>query len=623
MDTCEVPVTTMTTESLLPDPVGYAASDRERMSIVIVGHVDHGKSTVIGRLLADTGALPQGKLEQVRRTCAQNAKPFEYAFLLDALQDEQAQGITIDAARCFFKSEVRDYIINDAPGHIEFLKNMITGASRAEAGLLVIDAKEGIQENSRRHGFMLSMLGIRQPVVLVNKMDLVGYAEERYRELVTQFTEFLTGAGAQPTAFIPISAWHGENLVQRSPLMPWYSGGSLLDVMDGLVKDRPAQERPFRMPIQDIYKFTEDGDERRIIAGSVVAGGADAGQEVVFLPSGKRSRIVSVEAFPVASAQRVTVGQATGVTLDTQLYLRPGDIMCRVDQPQPEVGTSFRASVFWLGRNPLITRKRYKLKLATAATTAYLREVVRVMDAADLTIESGLDKVERHQVAECVLETARPIAFDLARAATETSRFVVIDDFEIAGGGIITDHLQPKSSVFEQHAAERQSRWIQSAIDASERQVKYGQRPKLVLVTGDDAARIRSVGRSLERTLFDQGRIVYYLGLSNLAEGLGADISFEPVARDEQLRRLGEIARLFADAGCILISGITALDAPEVAVLKILAAPSEMLVVGVGQELETNLDMAEKLDASVGVADCVASIERLLVEREVLFDYEI
>jgi bifunctional enzyme CysN/CysC len=593
------------------------------MNIVIVGHVDHGKSTVIGRLLADTGALPEGKLDQVRRTCAQNAKPFEYAFLLDALQDEQAQGITIDAARCFFRSKVRDYIINDAPGHIEFLKNMITGASRAEAGLLVIDAKEGIKENSRRHGFMLSMLGIRQLVVLVNKMDLVDFSEARYNEIVEDFTAFLRDAGTQPTAFLPISAWHGENLVEASRRMPWFRGGSLLDVMDGLIKERPAAKRPFRMPVQDIYKFTEEGDDRRIVAGTVVAGAVKAGQEVLFVPSGKRSRIASVEGFPAASAQHIEVGQASGVTLDTQLYLRAGDIMCRADEPIPEVGSSFRASVFWLGRNPLITQKRYKLKIATAATTAYLRKVVRVMDAADLAFDSESGRVERHQVAECILETARPIAFDLASDATETSRFVLVDDFEIAGGGIITEHLKPATSVFEQHAAERQRRWVKGAIDASERHSRYGQRPKLVLITGSDAARITSIAANLERALFGQGRIVYYLDLSNLSEGLGTDVEFSPVARDEQLRRLGEIARLFADAGCILISAVTALDAPEAAMLKVLAAPSEMLVVGAGQELDTNIELSETLSGELPIAVCTEQILRLLVEREVIVDYVI
>ncbi|MCR5262985.1 MAG: GTP-binding protein, partial [Clostridiales bacterium] len=238
------------------------------MNIVIVGHVDHGKSTVIGRLLADTDSLPQGKLEQIREMCRRNSKPFEYAFLLDALKDERSQGITIDAARCFFKTAKRDYLIIDAPGHIEFLKNMITGASRAEAALLVIDAHEGVRENSRRHGYMLKMLGIRQVAVLVNKMDLVGYSEKTFASIEEEYRRFLDEIEIRPSAFIPVSAMEGDNIASLSKNMPWYSGNTVLDELDAF-EEREGEENslPFRMPVQDVYKFTGSGDERRIVAG--------------------------------------------------------------------------------------------------------------------------------------------------------------------------------------------------------------------------------------------------------------------------------------------------------------------------------------------------------------------
>src|SRR3984885_12740221 len=200
------------------------AADRDQMNIVVVGHVDHGKSTVVGRLFADTGALPLGKLEAVRKECLRTGKPFEYAFLLDALSDEQDQGITIDTARCFFKTKARDYIIIDAPGHIEFLKNMISGAARAEAATLVIDAKEGVRENSRRHGYILSMLGIKQVVVCVNKMDLVAHDESHFHAIEQEYRAFLEGIGAvRPERFIPVSAILGENLAARGAGMPWYT----------------------------------------------------------------------------------------------------------------------------------------------------------------------------------------------------------------------------------------------------------------------------------------------------------------------------------------------------------------------------------------------------------------
>ncbi|MCY2930710.1 MAG: GTP-binding protein, partial [Planctomycetota bacterium] len=330
------------------------SQSREQMNIVVVGHVDHGKSTVIGRMLADTGTLPQGKLEAVRERCRRNAKPFEYAFLLDALKDEQAQGITIDSARCFFKSARREYIIIDAPGHIEFLKNMISGAARAEAGLLVIDAREGVQENSRRHGYLMSMLGISQLAVCVNKMDLVGHDEKVFESIRAEYTAFLKQVGIAPRAFIPIVAIEGENIATRSTNMPWYAGGTVLETLDAFEKAPLPVHRPLRFPVQDVYKMTEEGDDRRIVAGRIETGQVAAGEEVVFWPSGKTSRVKSIEAFNAPPAASVAAGQSTGLTLETQIYIRPGELLCRVGDPPPAVSTRLRVNLFWLSVNPMI-----------------------------------------------------------------------------------------------------------------------------------------------------------------------------------------------------------------------------------------------------------------------------
>src|SRR4051812_3459270 len=304
---------------------GAKALGHERMDIVIVGHVDHGKSTVIGRLLADTGSLPEGKLESIRAFCERNSRPFEYAFLLDALKDEQAQGITIDTARTFFKSAKRDYVIIDAPGHIEFLKNMVTGAARAEAAVLVIDAKEGIQENSKRHGYLLSMLGIRQVVVAVNKMDLVDYSRQAFEDIRDEYMAFLARIGATPRFFVPIAAFAGENMVKASEKMPWYKGPDLLSAVDALEKAPSKVDQPFRMPVEDVYKFTAQGDDRRIVAGRVESGTLRVGDEVVFLPSGKKSRVQSVEGFNTAPQKEVQAGTSTGLTLSTQVYVGRGE----------------------------------------------------------------------------------------------------------------------------------------------------------------------------------------------------------------------------------------------------------------------------------------------------------
>ena len=283
---------------IVPEKEQTDLSDsRIQMNIVIAGHVDHGKSTVIGRLLADTGSLPEGKLEQIRENCERSSKPFEYAFLLDALKNEQSQGITIDSARVFFQTKKRHYIIIDAPGHIEFLKNMVSGASRAEAAFLVIDAEEGIQENSRRHGYMLSMLGIKQICVLVNKMDLVDYSKNVYKKIVRKYSRFLKSVEIDQVRFIPVSGREGTNIAELSDLMPWYRGKTVIEQLDCFKKEEDRRNLPFRMPVQDVYKFTKFNDSRRIIAGNIESGSLKAGDEVVFYPSGKRSAVKSLEVF--------------------------------------------------------------------------------------------------------------------------------------------------------------------------------------------------------------------------------------------------------------------------------------------------------------------------------------
>ena len=602
--------------------VSEAAPSRERMDVVIVGHVDHGKSTVIGRLLADTGSLPQGKLEQVRLNCERNAKPFEYAFLLDALKDEQSQGITIDSARCFFKTSQRDYIIIDAPGHIEFLKNMITGAARAEAALLVIDAKEGIQENSRRHGYLLSLLGIRQIVVLVNKMDLVSYDRDTFDAVRDEFSAFLDSTGATPRAFVPISAMEGENLIARSERMGWYAGGSLLEIIDQLEKRRAPIERALRFPVQDIYKFTEDGDDRRIIAGTVLAGTARVGDDVVFWPSGKRSTIKTVEGFARRAEVSIAAGRATGVTLSTQVYVRPGEMLCLANQLAPNVGTSLRASIFWLGRQPLVKAKRYKLKLCNASTSASVTEILKVIDASDLESQGTRQHVERHEVAECVLETSRPLAFDFADSNPETGRFVLVDDYKIAGGGIITG-VAPSNSAQVPYQTRAGYQSAKGGVSPQERYERYRQQPKLLLITGKGSQQIDRIGEAVERRLFEAGRYVYYMAGAEFLHGIADDLAFHASARDEHIRRLSEIARLFAQAGCVLVTTLADADEAELALIRQLASPSEVIAVGILDDSPLGIQPTLALPNSADISECTERIASLLVEQEVFIDFEI
>ncbi len=591
----------------------------EQMNIVIVGHVDHGKSTLIGRLLADTGSLPEGKLEQVREMCKRSAKPFEYAFLLDALKDEQSQGITIDTARSFFNTEKRHYIIIDAPGHIEFLKNMITGAARAEAALLLIDVKEGVQENSRRHGFMMSFLGIKQIIVLVNKMDLVHYSQKAYDHVVSEYTAFLKEINLEPLAFVPIAAREGQNLIPYSNTeMSWYKGQSILELMDGLEKEKSQSFQPLRFPVQDIYKFTEEGDDRRIVVGTIETGSVSVGDEVVFYPSQKKSVIKTIEGFNLPSQKKIESGFATGFTLETQLYIKPGELMCKATETRALVGATFRANIFWMGKNPLIKNKRYKLKLGSARTSVYLKEIVSVLNAAELTQENK-PEVERHEVAECIFQTLKPVAFDISSQIEATGRFVVIDDYEIAGGGIITDCIETESLLTD-YVKSREFSWERSDISPFKRTEKFGQKPQFIVITGPRRVGKLALAKALEAELFLANKSVYFLGISNLLAGLGSDVRVAE-DREEHIRRLGEMSHLFTDAGLLLISTISDLDDNEVKILKTLNAPNDLLVINVGESHFYEFPVDCLIEKDLPIYQAIQKIKELLYKKDILIEY--
>jgi bifunctional enzyme CysN/CysC len=588
------------------------------MSIVIVGHVDHGKSTVIGRLLADTGSLPEGKLEQVRTQCELNSKPFEYAFLLDALKDEQAQGITIDAARVFFKSDLRHYLILDAPGHIEFLKNMITGAARAEAALLVIDAQEGVQENSRRHGYMVSLLGIKQLAVVINKMDLVGWDRAVYERIIREYGAFLDQVGIRPASFIPVSARGGDNIAERSPNLAWYEGPTVLGALDSFRSEPAPTELPFRMPVQDVYKFTKQGDDRRIVSGTIDSGRVKVGDPVIFYPSGKKSRVKSIEAFNRPSQDSAEAGWAAGFTLQEQIYVPRGEVATLESEPRPQVTTRLRVSLFWLGKQPMVKRKEYLLKLGTARVTARVEEVLRVMDASTLDPTDQHSVIKRHDVAECVLKLDRAIACDLAQDVAATSRFVIVDDFEIRGGGIVREALPDRQSSVRNQVLLRNYKWEPSIIQPEHRAEKYNQKAALIIVTGNNETERKSVAKALERKLFDDGKVVYFMGIGNVLYGVDADIERKQANRLEHMRRLGEVANLMLDAGMILIVAAAELTQEDLEVIKTAVQPELIETVWAGDNFTTDLAYDLHLPRGI-VAESVDRLKAHMQEKGIIF----
>nr|WP_092072503.1 GTP-binding protein [Dendrosporobacter quercicolus]NSL48514.1 50S ribosome-binding GTPase [Dendrosporobacter quercicolus DSM 1736]SDM43084.1 bifunctional enzyme CysN/CysC [Dendrosporobacter quercicolus] len=407
---------------------------REVLNIVVVGHVDHGKSTVIGRLLYDTKSLPEGAIERVKRISREKGKPFEYAYLLDAFEEEQKQGITIDTTQLQFRTAKRDYVIIDAPGHKEFLKNMISGAASAEAALLIIDANEGIQEQSRRHGYILSLLGIQKAYVLVNKMDLIDYSEDKFNEIRHDMNEFLNSLNVFPLKYIPVSAFYGENMVDRSAKMPWYKGEALLAAIDLFEKEKGLEGKPLRFPIQDVYKF----DSRRIIAGRIEAGTLKAGDTVLITPSNKTTRVKTIEYWADRDkTDTVYAGMSVGITVEDEFFNQRGEFIVHPGAA-PLVADTFKANLFWMGKTELVKNREYKLKLVTQEVQCEVYAISKVIDATTLAAVENAARVNTNDVAEVIIKTKRPISFDEFRNNQITGRFVLIDGYDVSGGGIVS-----------------------------------------------------------------------------------------------------------------------------------------------------------------------------------------
>ncbi len=590
------------------------------MKLVIAGHVDHGKSTILGRLLAETNSLPEGKLEQVKEKCRRNSRPFEYAFLLDALKDEQAQGITIDSARVFFKTDYRRYIILDAPGHIEFLKNMVTGANRAEAALLVIDAAEGIQENSRRHGYMLSMLGIKQIAVLVNKMDLVDYKQKVYNKIVKEYREFLTRVEIEPIIFIPVSGIEGDNIASLSKQIDWYNGQTVLELIDSFENTKLPIDKPFRMPVQDIYKFTRGGDARRIVAGTISTGELNIGDEVVFYPSGKRSIVRTIEGFNETPQDNVKAGKATGFTLNEQIYITRGEIVTRADEEGPKTSSRVKANIFWLGKKPMIMDKVYYLKLGTARVKLRLEKINRVINASNLS-QTYKEEIDRHDVAECILKMDKAISFDLTGENEELSRFVIVDEYEISGGGIIQDALTDERKWLRDKIFRRNYKWEQSLIDMDERAEKYNQKPTLLLITGEEDVGKKPIAKALERRLFEDGKIVYFLGIGNFLYGVDADIKNEENGnhKEEHLRRLAEVGHIMLDAGAILVVTAVKLTQSDLELIKSTVIPQQIETVWIGDKVTTDIKYDLQITDVTSYGEAVIKIKGFLQDRGIIF----
>jgi bifunctional enzyme CysN/CysC len=542
----------MSDDQQIDSPASATVPIREQLKIVVVGHVDHGKSTLIGRLFYDTDSLPEGRYEQIREQCQRRGMPFEWAFLMDSLQAERDQGITIDTTQICFRAGKRDYMIIDAPGHKEFLKNMVSGAASCDSALLVIDANRGVGEQSKRHGYLLHLLGVDQVAVAINKMDLEHYSRERFEQVKREYLAYLSALGVLPTHVIPISAMQGDCMVGPSENMPWYEGPSIIEALEDFGPRPMPYDLPLRFPVQDVYKF----DERRIIVGRIESGILRVGDEILFSPSNKVARVASFEVWHGFKAENPDKRQAVatesvGITLDQQIFVERGDIISH-NTDAPVLTNMFRARVFWLGDTPLQAGNRYRLKMNTAEYQVEVAKIETVIDTNNLS-HSDAHRVEKNGVAEINIQLRGLAAADQFSLNPVTGRFVLMDGYTIAGGGIID---------LEGFADQRRRITVKSTnlhptearIDPDQRSISNGHLGGVLWFTGLPSSGKTTLALELEQRLFARGYQVFVLDGDNVRSRLNSDLGFEPQDRTENIRRVGEVAALFAEAGMIVIA---------------------------------------------------------------------
>lgn len=404
----------------------------DALSFVIVGHIDHGKSTLIGRLLYDTDSLPPDKMEEVKKASAVQGRQTEFAYLLDHLEEERKQGITIDTTQVFFKTDKRRYVIIDAPGHVEFVKNMITGASQAEAAILIVDVAEGVKEQTKRHSYMLSLLGLKQVIVVINKMDLVEFSEQKFDEVKEDVGKWLSSINIEPSMYIPISAINGDNIANRSEKITWYSGPTFLQSLDTLQNKQSPDDKALIFPIQDVYKI----DDKRINAGRVEAGSIEKGAEIKILPSQQTTTVRSIEKF-LETPEKAVAGECIGIVTEDAVFLDRGNIVCLEDAP-PHLVETISANIFWMSKKDFDKDQRLTLRCSTQETTCKITGINKRINSSTLeVIDENSDVIKNLEVAEVTIKPKKPIAIKDFNDVQELGRFVLVRDENICAGGII------------------------------------------------------------------------------------------------------------------------------------------------------------------------------------------
>jgi len=512
---------------------------QEQVRVVAVGHVDHGKSTLIGRLLNDTGNLPDGKVAEMQSVAERRGVAFEWSFVLDAMQSERDQAVTIDTTRIWLRTPERDIVLIDAPGHKEFLRNMVTGASDADAALLLVDAHDGVSEQTRRHALLLDLIGVRRVVVAINKMDLVAYDATRYGAIREELAALLGRIGIEATAYVPISARSGENVTERAPAMAWYDGPTVLAAMLALPIRDAGNGTAFRMAVQGTIRR----DLQRIVVGRVESGSLAVGAALTIAPSMRVAHVASIDGWPPDGRTVARAGESVGITLDGSHFIDRGDVLATVGDA-PVRATRFRARLLWLGMRPLEVGDSFGIRIGTRTSAVRVRAFERVVDI-DALAPGDAKRAQTNDVAEVVFESREALPLDTVASQPGLARFILLDGIALVAGGTILSALG---------GAAHDIVPVGHLLERSARERRNGHRGAVLWLTGLPGAGKSTIALELERRLFERGLHTYVLDGDNLRAGLNADLGFSHEDRSENIRRVAEVAALFADAGTIAIA---------------------------------------------------------------------
>jgi bifunctional enzyme CysN/CysC len=534
---------------------------KELLRFITCGSVDDGKSTLIGRLFYESKMIYEDQLAAIRKDTTRygtTGGELDLALFTDGLEDERQQGITIDVAYRYFSTDRRKFIIADTPGHEQYTRNMATGASTADLAIILIDARHGVLTQTRRHSFLVSLLGIRHIVVAINKMDIVGYAEDVYERIKADYVDFASRLELPDVHFMPISALKGDNVVTNSPNMPWYTGSPLMPLLETVYIGSDRNLEDFRFPVQLVLRPNLDF---RGFAGTIASGIVRKGDEVLSLPSKKRSRVKSIVTFD-GEREEAFAPLSVVLTLEDEIDSSRGDMLVRPGN-LPKVERKFEATVVWMSEEPLVPGKQYLFKQTTKVVPGAVSTLRYRIDVNSLH-RQDTPTLALNEIGRCVVTLTGPIAFDAYRRNRATGGFIMIDRLTNAtvGAGMILDrdagdgrrdHWDDAPAATHLHGGD-------SAIGPEEREARFGQKPATILLTGLTGAGKTTTARALERRLFEMGRTAVVLDGQNMRLGISRDLGFSAEERSENLRRSVEVAKLFNDAGIICIAAFVAPD---------------------------------------------------------------